>query len=201
MGSVMAVEHGVPAVFLDLNGTLVMPVQVQHPRDHALLPVAIPALLTLGQHGFLCPVITVQSRITRGVYTLEDFTAWFAGLQTVLHTAGVELLGPYVCPHGRTREGFREPCACKKPQPLLYQQAAVDLGIDVGRSFVIGDTAGDMLAARALGCPGILVRTGWGERSIRNESADLPASFVAADIAGAAAWIVNHSSIPPSPRR
>ncbi len=178
------------AVFLDLNGTLVLPVQVQHPREYALIPAALTALRMLRRHDFLCPVITVQSRIARGVYSVADFRTWFRTLQQHLEENGAEIVGPYVCPHGRNLGGMMEACACRKPQTLLYEQAAANLGIDVRQSLVVGDSAADMLAARKRGCPGILVRTGWGEWSIRNDGADRIASFVAADIAEATEWIV-----------
>lgn len=65
------------AVFLDLNGTLVLPVQVESPSDYRPVPDAFAAIRLLNQCGFLCPVITVQSRIEKGWFTEAAFRSWF----------------------------------------------------------------------------------------------------------------------------
>ncbi len=174
------------AVFLDLNGTLVMPVRATHPREYAPLPMAAAAVQLLNHAGFVCPVVTVQSRIGKGLYSADDFLSWFSRFRAYLSAEGAMVEGPYLCPHWH-----EDRCACKKPRTLLYQEAANDLGIDIARSVVIGDTAADVLAARELGCPGCLVRTGWGEAAILRERADELADYVGADVLEAAQWIVS----------
>lgn len=176
-----------PAVFLDLNGTLVTPVQVTHPTELTALPNTGAAVRLLTLAGFACPVITVQSRISKGVFSLQDFLHWFAGFQGELSRQGATLYGPYVCPHAG-----RDGCACKKPKTRLYTQAAEELGVDAAQSVVVGDDIADLLAARHLGCRACLVRTGWGTAAIERYRADQIADFVAADILDAARWIVSH---------
>ncbi len=173
------------AAFLDLNGTLVMPVRATHPREYALLPMAAAAVRLLNRAGFVCPVVTVQSRIGKGLYSAADFLSWFSRFRAGLGAEGAMVEGPYLCPHWR-----EDRCACKKPRTLLYREAADDLGIDLARSVVIGDTAADVLAAKELGCPGCLVRTGWGEAAILRDRADELADYVAADVLGAARWVI-----------
>jgi D-glycero-D-manno-heptose 1,7-bisphosphate phosphatase len=95
---------------------------------------------------------------------------------------GAIVEGPYLCPHR-----YKVPCPCRKPSGLLYRIAAADLGIDIARSFVIGDTRDDLEAARVLGCPGIVVRTGW---QVDDAVASL-AQHVADDLTAAAAWVTN----------
>lgn len=143
-------------VFLDLNGTLVFPLLQE--RLSELTPIAgvERAVARLVKYGFVCPVITVQSRIAKGLFSAAEFGTWFAGFATRLRDHGARVEGPYVCPHR-----FAEPCACKKPNVLLYERAARELDIDPRRSFVIGDSPDDMGAARRLGARGCLVRTGW----------------------------------------
>ena len=139
--------------------------------------------------GFLCPVVTVQSRIAKGLFSLADFHAWFVEFAAGLSREGAHVTGPYVCPHR-----YADPCACKKPQTLLYEQAAVELGIDLRRAFVIGDTAADMEAAFRSGGQGCLVRTGWGADSREVERA-VPYTVHAADAVGdAVTWIVTDGS-------
>ena len=176
------------AVFLDLNGTLIEPVRPQRLAEHTVVPGVARAVRRLREHGFLCPVITVQSGITRGRFSLDEFMAWFAAFARAMRAEGAELLGPYVCPHISDAH-----CECHKPKTHLYRTAAVQWGIDVRRSVVVGDTASDLRAARSLGCQSILVRTGWGEGSVERAIAEELADYVAADITDAANWIVQRT--------
>lgn len=171
------------AVFLDLNGTLVMPVKAESPGDYRDIEGALKSVRILINNGFLCPVITVQSRIAKGVYSEQAFLDWFAGFRARWHDAGATLLGPYVCPHR-----FGAGCDCAKPKPLLYHQAAAEHGIDCSRSYVVGDTAADVRAAAAIGADGCLVLTGWGARE-RDDCAN-EAAFVGNDLTDATRWIL-----------
>jgi D-glycero-D-manno-heptose 1,7-bisphosphate phosphatase len=177
------------AALLDLNGTLVEPVRVSHPREFYALPHALEAVRLLNHHGFLCPVVTVQSRISKAIFSLQDFNGWFMEFQHQFQLAGAVLLGPYVCPHQRS-----DACACKKPQTPLYLRAAAEHTIDIAQSVVIGDTYDDLAAAHALGMPGCLVRTGWGEHTIQERQADRIASYIAADILEAARWVTTRDT-------
>jgi D-glycero-D-manno-heptose 1,7-bisphosphate phosphatase len=173
------------AAFLDLNGTLVLPVRPAHLSEHVPVPGATDALRRLGEAGFLLPVITVQSGVSRGRFSLDEFLAWFTEFGAVALRDGAQLLGPYVCPHS-----FDGHCECQKPKPHLYRLAAAEWDIDIPGSVVIGDTLSDLRAARALGCRGVLVRTGWGEGAAGEASASGLADCVAADVAAAAEWVV-----------
>jgi D-glycero-D-manno-heptose 1,7-bisphosphate phosphatase len=115
------------------------------------------AIAKLSAAGFVCPVVTTQSRIEKGLFSAEEFTSWFALFRDLLGRHGADVVGPYVCPHR-----FANPCSCKKPNTLLYERAAVDHAIDLHRSFVVGDSAADVEAASRFGGQGCLVRTGWG---------------------------------------
>src|SRR3954467_6435217 len=143
------------AVFLDLNGTLVMPILVEHPRQLALIDGAAHAIAKLSTAGFICPVVTIQSKIEKGLFSADEFTSWFAVFKDLLGRHGADVVGPYVCPHR-----FANPCPCKKPNIVLYERAAVDHAIDLHRSFVVGDSAANVQAAFHFGGQGCLVRTG-----------------------------------------
>ena len=137
------------AVFLDLNGTLVEPLKPERLDQLVLMPDVVGSVARLTAAGFVCPVVTVQSRIAKGLFSLEEFEAWFAGFAADLALGGAIVVGPYVCPHR-----FAEPCPCKKPNTLLYERAAREHGIDEAASFVIGDSPDDVRAARRLGARG-----------------------------------------------
>ena len=143
-------------VFLDLNGTLVEPLKPERLNELTVIPGVIDAVARLSAAGFVCPVVTVQSRIAKGLFSAADFETWFVRFAADLRRRGAVVVGPYVCPHR-----FAEPCLCKKPNTLLYERAARQHEIDVMKSFVIGDSPDDILAARRLGAQGCLVCTGW----------------------------------------
>lgn len=177
-----------PAVFLDLNGTLVLPVQAGSPHDFCLIPGTVESVRLLNAAGFVCPVVTVQSRIAKGVYSQEAFLDWFAAFRAMLSSEGAEITGPYVCPHRSS-----DKCDCAKPQPKLYLQAAEEHGIDLTRSFVVGDSAGDVLAAVSVGMAGgCYVRTGWGPRP--GDEREKDALFVGDDLLAVARWMVSSAA-------
>jgi D-glycero-D-manno-heptose 1,7-bisphosphate phosphatase len=176
------------AVFLDLNGTLVLPLKPQSLSELTLIEGAEQAIARLSRAGLLCPVVTVQSRISKGIFSASDFQRWFHDFARRLSSSGAEILGPYVCPHR-----FREPCECKKPATFLYEVAATEHQIDLQRSFVIGDSAEDVWAAHRFGGRGCLVRTGWAEDPMVVERATPYAPFVAETLSMAVDWVLAQS--------
>ena len=90
------------AVFLDLNGTVVLPLKQQSLDELTLIPGADLAIRRLLAAGFLCPVVTVQARIEKGLFSASEFRAWFADFFGIL---GLDVKGPYLCPHR-----YNHPC-------------------------------------------------------------------------------------------
>jgi D-glycero-D-manno-heptose 1,7-bisphosphate phosphatase len=173
------------AVFLDLNGTLVLPLKQERLADLYPIPGAIAAVARLVRAGFVCPVITVQSRIAKGLFTAAEFREWFRGFAVAASQQGAELKGPYVCPHR-----YAEPCDCKKPKTLLYEQAIHDLGLSAAHSFVVGDSPDDIRAASRLGTRSCLVRTGWAADSEIVAAIEDETSFITPSIVEAVDWIL-----------
>jgi D-glycero-D-manno-heptose 1,7-bisphosphate phosphatase len=184
-----------PGAFLDLNGTLVEPVQVISPEQYEPIPGCTEGIRLLNEAGYVCPVITVQGRIERGMYSEQTFLDWFTTFQVRLAEQDAHVVGPYVCPH---RAGTD--CVCKKPKPFLYEQAARDHDIDCELSFVVGDTGGDIQAATAIGARGCFVQTGWSAKDIPEYGSE--ACFIGTDILDVAGWISKErttkaQSLPP----
>jgi D-glycero-D-manno-heptose 1,7-bisphosphate phosphatase len=178
-------------VFLDLNGTLVEPLKQERLDELKLIPGVAAAIARLSIAGFVCPVVTVQSRIAKGLFTLVDFHAWFAIFAADLKEQGARVVGPYVCPHR-----IAEPCPCKKPNVLLYNQAADEHGLTSRDCFVIGDSPDDVRAARNLGARGCLVRTGWASDPLVVETAKLDTSIIVDSLSEAVDWILRCESRP-----
>ena len=172
-------------VFLDLNGTLVLPILFERLSDLRPIEDAGAAVASMSAAGFICPVVTVQSRIAKGLFSVEDFQLWFRQFSVQFGERGADIVGPYVCPHR-----FAEMCRCKKPNTFLYEQAATEHTIDLRRSFVIGDSAADVEAACRFGGRGCLVRTGWAADDREAQRAIPYASHVAQSLTNAAAWVL-----------
>lgn len=173
------------AVFLDLNGTLVLPVQADSPFEYRPVPGAFAAIRLLNRLGFVCPVVTVQSRIEKGMISEVDFRSWFGSFVDEARGEGADVAGLYLCPHRISSD-----CECGKPKPALYHRAAEELDIDCARSYVIGDTAADIGAADNIGAVGCLVLTGWGDNAVAIE---VGADYVGRDVFEVAAWIALRS--------
>ena len=173
-------------VFLDLNGTLVEPLKQERLDELTLIPGVAEAVAKLTAAGFVCPVVTVQSRIAKGLFSMAEFQTWFATFAAGLEAKGALVVGPYVCPHR-----FAEPCPCRKPNVLLYERAASEHQLTATDCFVIGDSPDDVRAARRLGARGCLVRTGWASDPRVVETALQDATVVADSFAQAVDWILD----------
>lgn len=161
---------GRPAVFFDRDGTLIEDRHyLRDPAQVRLLPGAAAALRRLNRAGLPVVVVTNQSGIARGLLTEEDYQASVRRLQALLEDEGARIDAHYHCPHLPEISGR---CDCRKPGPLLYQRAAEDLGLDLDRSWWIGDRLRDIEAAGRFGGCGTLVLTGAGSEESRRPEAD-----------------------------
>jgi D-glycero-D-manno-heptose 1,7-bisphosphate phosphatase len=145
-----------PAVFLDRDGTLNENPEwgeyTKRSEDLRPLPGVPEALARLGEAGFLLVVCTNQSGVAYGKLTEDDVRSVNARLAGFLAARGVEIDGFFFCPHGR-----ESTCDCRKPRPGLYLRAAEELGIDLARSWGVGDAPRDLEAARAAGWRGVVL--------------------------------------------
>lgn len=177
------------AVFLDRDGTIIEDAgYLGDPRKVCLLPGAAAAIRQLNEHDFRVLVVTNQSGIARGLLSLEDYRATEHRLDELLAREKALVDGHYFCPHLPELSG---PCECRKPGTLLYRQAAKRFGVDLHKSWWVGDRVRDLLPAKALGGKGILVLTGAGE----SEAVDAAAlDFIqAADLGAAVDFIAPDS--------
>ena len=171
-----------PAVFLDRDGTLMEEANYCSRPDQVKIIAGVPeALRTLKTAGYRLVIITNQSGIGRGYYTLADYEAVQARFHQLL---GEDLIAAtYFCPEAPEAASPR-----RKPATGMVMEAQRDLGLDLARSWFIGDKAVDVQCARNAGVRPILVLTGHGA----GENA-AGAEFVAKDFASAASFILKTS--------
>lgn len=146
-----------PAIFLDRDGVLNRDFNYVHRiEDLELLPSVSRSLSRLKAAGFLLIVITNQSGIARGKFTLKDVDLFNAALQKKITEENGPLFDAvYVCPHHPlgSAHPYNVDCNCRKPKPGLLLQAMSDHDVDVSLSCMVGDKESDMEAAKAAGVP------------------------------------------------
>ena len=159
-------EHEVnrPAVFLDRDGVLNRPVvrdglpfPPANLGEFQLYPDVAEGCQQLKSAGFLLIVVTNQPDVGRGTQTRESVEAMHAQLRADLPT----LDGIEVCFHAGSNHG--EPCDCRKPKPGMLLRAAAAHGIDLKRSYLIGDRWRDIDCAHAAGCRAVFIDHGYRE--------------------------------------
>jgi D-glycero-D-manno-heptose 1,7-bisphosphate phosphatase len=135
------------AAFLDRDGVINHDLDyVYKVEDFHFTEGCIDALKQLQSKGFTLFVVTNQSGIGRGYYSEEEYqrlTTWYV---KVLFDAGVTITQVYHCPHSP-----EDKCACRKPKPGMFLQAANDYNIDFSTSIMVGDKNSDMEAAKVVG--------------------------------------------------
>lgn len=145
-------------VLLDRDGTII----VEHHylcrvEDVELLPEVAPALKAFQQMGLGLVVITNQSGIARGYFSVKTLEAIHQRMMSLLLEYGITLDAIYYCPHHPD-----DNCECRKPRSKLVQQAERDLGFDASRAFVVGDKDVDIELGQRVGATTFLVSTGYG---------------------------------------
>jgi D-glycero-D-manno-heptose 1,7-bisphosphate phosphatase len=155
---------------------------IKSPEEWQALPGSLDAIAALTDAGFLVVVATNQSGVGRGLFDLQTLEKIHAKMTAEVQDAGGELHGIFVCPH-RPDEG----CDCRKPKPGLLRQIEARFDCTLQGQPVIGDSARDLDAARALRARPLLVRTGNGAATAQalNASEDIPVFDDLADAARA----------------
>src|SRR5712692_7237080 len=141
---------------MDRDGILTRerPDYVKTPEELELLPGISRPLRIIRDMGYLVVVVTNQSAVGRGLTTQHQIGQIHEKLSSELEKLGCKIDAIYYCPHRP-----EEKCSCRKPEPGLILRAAEDLGIDVARSWMVGDKDTDLEAARRAGCRGVKVPT------------------------------------------
>ena len=151
----MTHQNKQPCVFFDRDGIVNRPPgpgrYVEQVEDFHLLPEFVEALRIVKEKGYKAVVITNQRGVALGKMSLQTVQDIHGRMQAILKTHGMTLDGVYFCPHDYGQ------CTCRKPQPGMLIQAAGDLGLDMSKSWMIGDDERDIEAGRRAGCRTVFV--------------------------------------------
>ncbi|MDR1522900.1 MAG: HAD family hydrolase [Endomicrobium sp.] len=148
-----------PAVFLDRDGTLIYSKNyLSSPGQVKLYSYTAESINKLKRAGFKVIVVTNQSGIARGMFTLKDLDKIHKKFLSLLKIAGASIDGIYFCPHVDA-----DNCQCRKPKVGMVMQGSKDFNIDLKKSYTVGDSIRDYLLGFNVGGKGILVLTGHGK--------------------------------------
>jgi D-glycero-D-manno-heptose 1,7-bisphosphate phosphatase len=143
------------ALFLDRDGVLIEYVPYLSRPEQVRIPEGAGEALKKWQDaGYLLIVITNQSGIGRGYFTLQDVEAVHLRMCEEYEKFGVKFKDLFLCPHHPSSQ-----CICRKPSPYMVQESAIKYSIDLSQSFFVGDAPSDIECAVNAGCQPILINS------------------------------------------
>ncbi len=149
------------------------------------LPGSIEAIAQLSKAGWTVAIATNQSGIARGYYDIATLDAMHARLRTLVAEQGGEVGLVVYCPHGPD-----EGCDCRKPKPGMLKIIAEHYKVPLAGIWFVGDSLGDLEAAKAVDSQPVLVKTGKGEKT---QAKNLPVgTLIFDDLAAIAAELINN---------
>jgi len=179
-------------VFIDRDGVINRDsnTYIKSWSEFRFLPHSLQALEKLARHNFRSFLITNQSAINRKLITPETLTQIHCNMMAEIAAAGGRIDDIFFCPHLP-----REDCDCRKPKPGLIRAAQKKYNIHLASSYMIGDSAKDIICAHRAGCGcALLVKTGNYNTAVTAlASAGIRPDHHASDLYDAVNWIITHA--------
>ena len=175
-------------VILDRDGVINhdSPHYIRTPEQWQPIDGSLEAIAALGRAGFAPVVVSNQSGVGRGLLSASVLERIHARMFGAVAAAGGRIAAVYHCPHTPA-----EGCACRKPAAGLVRKMERDLGYTARGAPLIGDKLSDLELARSVGARPMLVRTGYGAKSLAG--LDDSAVEVFANLAQAAAALIRET--------
>lgn len=181
------------AVFLDRDGTINREVDVlRYIKQLRILPGVDRAIKLINKLGFLAIVVTNQPVIARGWRTEKEVDEIHAVLISRLAKKGAKIDAIFYCPHhpNANLKKYRVHCRCRKPNAGMIMKAAKKFGINLRKSFMIGDMTQDILSGKRAGAKTILLKTGFAGKDKKYKAKP---NFIAKDLKEAAQIIKRYA--------
>jgi D-glycero-D-manno-heptose 1,7-bisphosphate phosphatase len=154
-------KNRIKMVLIDRDGTLIVNKHyLDNPEDIEFYPGVINSIKKLNSAGIKVVVITNQSGIGRGLFSLTTLQKIHDEMILQIESGGAKIDSIFFCPH-KPEDG----CECRKPNIGMMVEASVMFGIDLSHATIIGDSEADIKAGTRAGCTPILVLTGYGEET------------------------------------
>ncbi|MBI1883879.1 MAG: D-glycero-beta-D-manno-heptose 1,7-bisphosphate 7-phosphatase [Chlamydiae bacterium] len=179
-------------IFLDRDGTLNEDIgYISKIENFHLIAGVKPALLLLKEMGFKLFVVTNQSGVGRGIIAEEMLKSIHHRMVEEFQKDGIELDAISYCPHRP-----EEKCLCRKPQPKMLKDLAKRYGIDLKKSYLIGDKISDVLTGKNASCKTILLLSENEGVNLDEDDDEWPfPDYVADNLGSAAEWILKDSGV------
>lgn len=177
------------AIFIDRDGTLIHDKDYLHkPEEVQFFEGAIPALKRAVEAGFVIVMVTNQSGVGRGYFTLADVENVHHHIARELATHGISFLEIYIAP-----EAPDAVSRGRKPSPQFLFDARDTFDIDLAQSYMIGDKLIDLECGWNAGVrKSILVRTGYGAEVESHQRAQLRDALITDNLRAAIDWILSN---------
>lgn len=183
-------------IFLDRDGVINRKIPngyVTAWKDFHFLPGALDALRLLRAAGYLPMVVSNQAGAGKGLMTLSNLNQITSRFVKKVQAAGGHIHRVYYCTH---RKEVR--CPCRKPRPGLLLQARLENDFEFDKTYFVGDSWSDLLAAKRVGCPMILVN---GNPSSLLKDWGSPPQAVVPDLRSAVDFIFRRGAAASQPGR
>ena len=159
------------AFFLDRDGVVVKQVHyLCEPEKTELEKNVVTAIRKLREKGYMVIVVTNQSGVARGKFTMKEVEAVHRKIEELLAAENEKIDAFYICPHHPDYDGK---CDCRKPEPGLILRAAAEHDIDISSSVMVGDKLSDVKCGENAGVRfSLLISTGYGSEELLKPGAE-----------------------------
>jgi len=177
-------------IFLDRDGVINENLNNDYVKrwdEFRFLPKAKEAIKILTDADWSIIIISNQAGIGRGIVSAQAVEEINTRMIDEIERCGGKVKAVYYCPHRPD-----ENCECRKPKPGMLLRAAREFGIELSKSYLIGDSITDIQAGAQAGCTTVLVKTGWGKEHLekRGEWSVNP-NYIASDLCEAAELLLS----------
>ena len=179
------------AVFLDRDGTINEEVNyLSKVEQIKILPNSPKAIKLLNENGFKVIIITNQSGVARGYFSVQELENIHNHLKNQLLKDGAIIDAVYYCPHHPD-----DRCDCRKPKTGMIDRAKEEFEIDLSSSFIVGDKLLDLETGHRAGCKTVLVLTGYGSDELKEQKNwKFQPDQIAQNLYDAVMWILGEDS-------
>jgi len=177
------------AVFIDRDGTINVNFEYLDDPDNLMMyPTVAEGIKRLKDEGFNIIVITNQSGIARGYFSVETLAKIHQKMKNDLLKKGADVDAIYYCPHHPD-----ENCDCRKPKTGLLKKAIKDFNIDVEKSYFIGDRMLDIEAGYNINCKTILIPEDKEKVDQERKESNIEPDYICDNFISGVIWISKNS--------
>lgn len=178
------------AVFFDRDGVINKEIgYLDSPDKVEIIPGVSEAIKLLNENDFIVIIITNQSGIARGYFTENTLIEINNYIKSELEKQQAKIDAIYFCPHHPD-----DNCQCRKPKIGLIKKAEIEMGIDLARSYLIGDKITDIETGVNAKLKSILLLTGYGKQEKEKlKDSGIEVDYIAKDPLSAIEWILKES--------